>query len=85
MPVYGYHCKNEECDHSFEEIHKMSDFNIPCEAPCPECKQEGTIERIMFAPKIVAGVNMRSKVPDFFKDRLKDIKKASGRGCTIDV
>jgi hypothetical protein len=37
-------------------------------------------------PKIVTGVgSLHSKVPDGFKDRLKQIKKTSGRGENIKV
>lgn len=36
MPTYNYRCKNEECKHEFQAMHKMSDPP----PPCPECKTE---------------------------------------------
>ncbi len=33
MPTYNYRCKNEECKHEFQSLHKMSDPK----PPCPKC------------------------------------------------
>lgn len=33
MPTYNYKCKNEECKHEFQVVHKMND---PA-PPCPKC------------------------------------------------
>ena len=33
MPTYNYKCKNEECKHEFQVIHKMNDPK----PPCPKC------------------------------------------------
>ena len=42
--------------------------------------------KVLSTPKIVTGVgSLHSKVPDGFKDKLKQIKKGSGRGDTIKV
>lgn len=41
---------------------------------------------VITAPQIVSGVgSLHSKVPDGFKDKLKEIKKTSGRGNTIKI
>ena len=36
MPTYNYKCKNEECNHEFQAVHKMNDPK----PPCPECGTE---------------------------------------------
>jgi hypothetical protein len=42
--------------------------------------------KVLSTPKIVTGVgSLHSKVPDGFRDKLKQIKKGSGRGDTIKV
>ena len=42
--------------------------------------------KVLSTPKIVSGVgSLQSKVPDGFKDKLKQIKKGSGQGNTIKV
>lgn len=83
MPLYQYKC---ECGHEFDEILKISERNIPKEQPCEACGKTGAIEIQISSPRIVSGVgDFRAKVPDVFKDRLREIKKNSGRGNTIDV
>ena len=43
-------------------------------------------ERVLGFPKIVSGVGtLQSKVPGGFKDRLKQIKKNTGRNNTIKI
>lgn len=42
--------------------------------------------KVLSTPKIVTGVgSLHGKVPDGFKDKLKQIKKGSGYGNTIKV
>ncbi len=39
MPTYEYEC--DGCKFQFEEFHSMSNDEVPCKNPCPECgKQE---------------------------------------------
>lgn len=84
MPLYEYHCK--ECDHEFTDVLKISERDKPVGEPCPSCGKTDCIEKIVSTARIVAGVgDFRARVPDVFKDRLREIKKQSGRGCTIDV
>lgn len=83
MPLYNYKC---ECGHEFDEVLKISERKLPTEQECPACGKLGTVEMQISTPRIVSGVgDFRAKVPDVFKDRLREIKKASGRGTTIDV
>ena len=44
------------------------------------------LELVPVMPNIVSGVgSLHSKVPDGFRDKLKDIKSKSGRGNTIKI
>ena len=36
MPMYAYQCP--ECEHAFDEMQKLANFDDPM--PCPECKHE---------------------------------------------
>ena len=48
--------------------------------------EDDDIVKELSTPKIVTGVgSLHSKVPDGFKDKLKRIKKGSGKGDTIKV
>lgn len=48
--------------------------------------EDDDIVKELSTPKIVTGVgSLHSKVPDGFKDKLKQIKKGSGKGDTIKV
>jgi putative FmdB family regulatory protein len=83
MPIYNYKCS---CGNTFDALYKIADRNLPKEQECKECGITGEIEIQISNVRIVAGVgDFRKKVPDFFKDRLREIKKVSGRGNTIDV
>ena len=57
--------------------------------PYDELKQileDDDIVKELSTPKIVTGVgSLHSKVPDGFKDKLKQIKKGSVKGDTIKV
>ena len=57
--------------------------------PYDELKQileDDDIVKELSTPKIVTGVgSLHIKVPDVFKDKLKQIKKGSGKGDTIKV
>ena len=57
--------------------------------PYDELKQileDNDIVKELSTPKIVTGVgSLHSKVPDGFKDKLKQIKKGSVKGDTIKV
>lgn len=84
MPLYTYNC--EACEHNFDEVLPIDDRYKPEGEPCPVCATSGTVKKGIGSPRIVAGVgDFRRKVPDVFKDRLREIKKAAGRTSTIDV
>lgn len=84
MPLYEYQCVH--CEHEFSDVLKINDRDAPVNAPCPSCKAAGGVERRVSTCRIVAGVgDFRAKVPEVFKDRLREIKKTAGRTSTIDV
>ena len=73
MPVYSYKCK--ECDHEFEEEHKVDARNVPRYNPCPNCGTSDkiilTIKKINVGDSIAMG---RTKPPIEFRERLKQIE-----------
>lgn len=81
MPNYDYVCEN--CGDYFEQFNTLADYKTPTETPCKECG-ETTVEIMPQATSIVSGVNVRKKIPDTFKDVLRDIK-SKHRHSTIDV
>jgi putative FmdB family regulatory protein len=83
MPLYEYLCG--QCGHEFSDVLKISERDNPTEEPCPCCEGH-YVQKVVSTPRIVAGVgDFRSKVPDVFKDRLREIKKTAGRKSTIDI
>ena len=72
MPTYEYKCKN--CELVFEEMHKIAERNIPIEKPCPQCGGEIQMNfcAVGFVDPMRIGVTKR---PEWFKDRLREIKK----------
>lgn len=46
MPTYTYRCSEEKCKHEFDIVQKMSDDKL---TDCPECKEEGSLEKIITA------------------------------------
>lgn len=84
MPLYDFKCSS--CEHSFEKTLKIVDRATPIEQSCPSCFKYNTVVSVVSSPRICAGVgDFRARVPDVFKDRLREIKKSSGKGNTIDV
>lgn len=77
MPQYTiYNTKTEETENvimSFDALQEHLNEN-------PDWVQ------VLTAPKIVSGVGgVLSKNSDGFRDRMREIKKTSGRGNTINV
>ena len=80
MPIYDFKCQH--CEISEERLIKSSDFEIVCR----NCGSLIRIDsKLPSAPHIVSGVGFKSKIPDGFKDKLREIKKTGGMGSKIDV
>lgn len=78
MPVYNYLCKN--CDHSFEEMLKISDRNKPTENPCEKCKSENSVYislgGVPFMDIMATTVGTAKHRPtDEFREVMKRMKK----------
>ena len=82
MPTYQYKCN--ECGNEFEEIHRVSDREIPVDTLCEVCGQGN----IMLVPQIPSMISMRGSwrqhTSDGWKDRLKEIKR-SNPGSRLDI
>jgi hypothetical protein len=74
MPTYTF--KNKESGEMFDLVLKISQLD--------EFKADHEhLEQVIVPPPLVAGVNQ--KPDNGFRDVLKSIKKASGRGNTIET
>lgn len=50
MPTYPYECQS--CEHQFELVMKMSEYDTSVKPPCPECGAEERSVRIFTPPMI---------------------------------
>ena len=83
MPTYQYRCKN--CDFEFEEVHKITDRNIPCENSkrYGSCSDENDIPcDIQLVPQLLSlqysmRDSTRRHTSDGFKDRMKEIHRTN--------
>jgi putative FmdB family regulatory protein len=77
MPFYDYRCS--ECEHIFNEMLKIAEMEKPISEPCPNCKKEGCIKRFFgtdSATPLHSGIGLgNNRVPDGFKEVLKNIRK----------
>lgn len=77
MPMYSYVC--EACNHGFDKSLKIADRKQPESEPCPNCGEK-KVQHTITGTTIVAGVNhVYSKIPDGFRDILKNVKKHNPR------
>lgn len=78
MPTYVYKCS--KCEHRFEKILKLSEYNLPCESECPECSEVECVTRVMFAPGFGDPIRMGiTKMDTGFKEVLQKIdSRAAG-------
>ena len=82
MPTYQYKCN--ECDNTFEEVHRIADRNIPVDKLSEICGQ-GNIELV---PQLLTTISMRGSwrqhTSDGWKDRMKEIAR-NNPGHSLDV
>lgn len=83
MPVYKYQCGN--CGKLTERKLPISQRKDPVGEVCSTNGCGGVNTLIVGSPSTVSGVKDHTEVPDGFKDVLREIKKNSGKDCTIDV
>ena len=79
MPTYDYVCSS--CEHTFDQILKIDDRNLPETKPCPNCNKNGTVSLTLSAPSLVCPLRIDGlkKPSSQFKDRIGQIKKSLGR------
>jgi putative FmdB family regulatory protein len=76
MPLYEYECKS--CQKVFEAQYKIAERDTPTKTPC-ECGGE-IVQRITgFSIGDAMRLGVRKR-PEWFTDRLKEIKKKHPRG-----
>ena len=67
MPLYDFEC--EKCSHNYEEFQTIADMDKPLANPCPSCKKQGGIIRIVGRGLIVDIARLEST-----KGRLRPTK-----------
>jgi putative FmdB family regulatory protein len=79
MPTYDYVCSS--CEHTFDELLKIDDRNLPETQPCPVCNKIGTVSLKLSSPSLVSPfrVDGLKKPSSQFKDRISQIKSKLGR------
>ncbi|NDB55003.1 hypothetical protein EB169_04145 [archaeon] len=82
MPTYTYNCK--KCEHSFTEIRKLSEREIPIQSPCPKCNEENCISQALSTfslgdPFIHGNADSRRPPRDFKEGVLDKVKKMPGK------
>lgn len=83
MPLYQYKCN--ACEHTFNRKLKISERNNPIDEDCPSCDSRGHINQLIGTPLVSYSTNPGMKVSDNFTDRLNEMKKTKGKGCTIET
>ena len=73
-----------ECKYTFEQFFKIAESNTPLTQSCPECGQYDCIQKKIGPTPTVSGVNLQSKIPNEFRDRLREISKLNPRN-TIEI
>ena len=83
MPVYQYNCTS--CEHHFDEVKKISEYDLPCKSPCPECGMVTVQRYIGSAPSFSkTGCRTHLKTDSGFQSVLNKMKKFY-KGNTIET
>lgn len=84
MPLYEFKCTS--CSHIFEKFLSIADRNTPLEEECPNCKNTGTVEKMLSAPPMGDPVRMGLiKPPGGFRDVLQKIhERTPGSVLNVD-
>lgn len=80
MPTYDHTCSN--CGTTIELIKRIAERDNSAADVCPNCKNVGTLNRIVAAPLVAYSVSVGggygSRVPDGFRDVLAKVHSAPG-------
>lgn len=84
MPLYDYKCK--QCEHTFKRNLRIANRKEPEAEPCPSCEATESVTQQLGGLAIVSGVVGAGslKKPQWFQDKIKDMKKVVGKGHTLD-
>ena len=78
MPIYNFACS---CGHTFDQSKKIADRDNVSDDVCPSCSEVGKLTRQVGAPLVAYSVitpGGYGKIPDGFKEVLKNINRKSG-------
>jgi putative FmdB family regulatory protein len=84
--TYTYRC--DSCNEQWEDRLPMSDRDVPISQPCPHCKAEASVKRIIdFAPRISydGAQTVLQRAGSGWNDLLNKVKKSSGRHANIQT
>lgn len=83
MPTYYYKCS--QCEHSFEDFYRIADRETPITEPCPNCKEEGSVELVICAVALCSPIAMGLVKPKGdFKERMRQIKENHKKVRSLD-
>ena len=75
MPIYNYKCRS--CENETTYKLKINEHKNPTKNPCSECG--GEIFQVIGTSNIVGGIASKDTRPEWFKDKLRRLKKNSGK------
>jgi putative FmdB family regulatory protein len=81
--IYTFAC--DACNGSFEVNVPISDNQKPLTKPCPLCGKKGKVYRVFDSATHFYSGSVHDQAGNGWKDILRGIKKASGKGNIIDV
>lgn len=83
MPLYEYKC--DKCSHVFDKFLSVSARDTPLDEPCPNCKEEGAVRKLLNTPPVGDPVRMGLiKPPGGFRDVLNHIHNSTP-GSVLNV
>lgn len=84
--TYTYLC--DGCKQQWDDSHIIANRDVPVSQPCPHCKAEGTVKRIIAAAPRVSydgGKTVLQRAGSGWNDVLNKVKKSSGRQAKIET
>lgn len=78
MPAYDYSCS--KCGKVWEEIRKMSEYDLPEKIPCPYCHQSKCVQQVVGIPGMAMDTAHRidGKATGGFRDVMQKIADSAG-------
>lgn len=78
MPIYDYECA--KCEHHWEQFELIATRDEPCSKECPECDITAVRRKVGGASNYnkLDDVSDSRKLPQDFKDRLRDLSNKPG-------